>query len=254
MSSASQARNVAHAITGSDLDRGQAAADRAEAAADRVQAAADRRAAARDRAEAARLRAESANDLKSAATDELTGMWTRKFGLEEVSRELERASRTGAPLIVAFIDVDGLKQVNDSRGHVAGDALLRLASETLRAHVRPYDVVVRYGGDEFVCAMSNLSALDARQRFVKVAEGLRAVDEEHSITFGIAEALPGDSLQALIARADAELLEARGLLKKDSSRISPEASTLGQLALRARTPAEAQRPINAAPSAREMRD
>lgn len=214
MSSASQARIVSRAITGRDLDPAHAAADRAEAAADRVRAAADRREAARDRAEAVRLRAESANDLKSAATDELTGAWTRKFGLKEVSRELERSSRTGAALIVAFIDVDGLKQVNDSRGHVAGDALLQLAGETLRAHVRPYDVVVRYGGDEFVCAMSNLSAFEARQRFVNVAEVLRAVDPEHSITFGIAEALPGDSLQALIARADAELLEARRSLKE----------------------------------------
>jgi diguanylate cyclase (GGDEF)-like protein len=193
----------------SDRDLARAAADRAEAAADRVHAADDRKEAARDRAEAVRLRAESANDLKSATTDDLTGAWTRRFGLQEASRELERATRTGGALVLAFIDVDGLKQVNDSRGHVAGDALLRLAGETLRAHVRPYDVVVRYGGDEFVCAMSNLSALEARQRFVKIAEALRAVDAEHSITFGIAEALPADSLQTLIARADAELLEAR---------------------------------------------
>jgi PleD family two-component response regulator len=75
-------------------------------------------------------------------------------------------------------------------------------------------VVVRYGGDEFVCAMSNLSASEASQRFVKVAEALRAVDAEHAISFGIAEALPGDGLQALIARADAELLEARRSLKE----------------------------------------
>ena len=64
-------------------------------------------------------------------------------------------------------------------------------------------------GDEFVCAMSNLSGFEAGQRFVKIAEALRAVDAEHSITFGIAEALPTDSLEALIDRADAELLEAR---------------------------------------------
>ena len=213
MSSASQARDVVHAITvratGSDLDLAMAAADRAEAAADRVRAADDRQEAARDRADAVRLRAESASELKLAATDELTGVWTRKFGLQELSHELERANRTGGALIVAFIDIDGLKQVNDSRGHVAGDALLQLTGETLRAHVRPYDVVVRYGGDEFVCAMSNLSASEATQRFVNVADALRAIDDEHSITFGIAEALPGDGLLALIARADAELLQAR---------------------------------------------
>jgi diguanylate cyclase (GGDEF)-like protein len=213
VSSAPHPRDVVHAgwvrATGSDLDLAQAAADRAEAAADRVRASDERQEAARDRAEAARLRAESATELKSAATDELTGVWTRKFGLQELSHELERANRTGGVLIVAFIDVDGLKQVNDSKGHVAGDALLRLAGETLLASVRPYDVVVRYGGDEFVCGMSNLSVTEATQRFVNVADALRAVDSEHSITFGIAAALPGDGLVALIARADAQLLEAR---------------------------------------------
>src|SRR5206468_3734453 len=79
-----------------------------------------------ERAEALRSRTESAASLKLAKTDELTGAWTRKFGLEEVSRELERAHRTGATLVLAFVDVDGLKQVNDTRGHLAGDALLKL--------------------------------------------------------------------------------------------------------------------------------
>jgi diguanylate cyclase (GGDEF)-like protein len=190
-------------------DRARAAADRAKAADDRRRAAADREEAARERAEALRNRAESADNLKLATTDELTGAWTRKFGLEEVSRELERAHRTGATLVLAFIDVDGLKQVNDSQGHLAGDALLRLVGEILRANVRPYDVIVRYGGDELVCAMPNLTGPEARARFKTIAAALTAIDAEHSITFGLAEAEPADSLQALIARADADLLEAR---------------------------------------------
>jgi diguanylate cyclase (GGDEF)-like protein len=86
-----------------------------------------------------------------------------------VSRELERAHRTGASLALAFIDVDGLEQVNDSQGHLASDTPLRLVGETLRANVRPYDVIVRYGRDELVWAMPNLSAPDARPRFEKIA-------------------------------------------------------------------------------------
>ena len=190
-------------------DRARAAADRAKAADDRVRAAADREEAARERAEALRNRAESADDLKLATTDELTGAWTRKFGLEEVSREVERARRTGATLVLAFVDVDGLKQVNDHQGHLAGDALLKLVGETLRANVRPYDVIVRYGGDELVCAMPNLTAPEARVRFEKIAAALTAIDAEHSVTVGLAEAEPADSLLELIARADADLLEAR---------------------------------------------
>lgn len=190
-------------------DRARAAADRAEAADDRARAAADRQEAARERAEALRQRTEAADDLKLAATDALTGAWTRRLGLEEVSRELERAHRTGASLVLAFIDVDGLKQLNDSQGRLAGDTLLQLLGETLRANVRPYDVIVRYGGDELICAMPNLSASEARARFEKIAALLTAADAKHSVTFGLAEAEPADSSQELIARADADLLQAR---------------------------------------------
>jgi diguanylate cyclase (GGDEF)-like protein len=182
---------------------------RSRARRDRKLAAADRAAAARELAEAVRLRLQAANDLKSATTDELTGAWVRKFGLEEASRELARAYRTGVGFALAFVDVDGLKQVNDRRGHLAGDTLLERVGETIRAHIRPYDVIVRYGGDEFVCVMSDLGALEARERFDRVAEVLGKVDAEHSVTFGLAEAVAGESLEALIARADADLLEAR---------------------------------------------
>jgi two-component system cell cycle response regulator len=111
--------------------------------------------------------------------------------------------------VLAFVDVDGLKQVNDSEGHLAGDALLQLVGETIRANVRPYDVIVRYGGDEFVCAMPNISAHEARTRFEKIAAALAAVRAGHSVTFGLAEADRGDDLKELLARADADLLEAR---------------------------------------------
>ena len=131
------------------------------------------------------------------------------FGLEEVSRELERAHRTGGTLVLAFVDVDGLKQVNDNEGHLAGDALLQRVGETIRASVRPYDLIVRYGGDELVCAMPNLSPHEARTRFEKIAAALTAVSPEHSVTFGVAEAERGDGLKELLARADADLLDAR---------------------------------------------
>jgi diguanylate cyclase (GGDEF)-like protein len=190
-------------------DRARAAADRAKAADDRARAAAERQQAARERAEWLRDGAHLQARLELSATDELTGARTRGFGLEEVSRELERARRTGAPLALAFIDVDGLKEVNDGRGHLAGDALLRLVGETVRANVRRYDVIVRYGGDELLCAMPGLRTAEARVRLEKVAAVLRAVDAEHSIAVGLAEAAPSDTLDDLISRADAELLKAR---------------------------------------------
>jgi diguanylate cyclase (GGDEF)-like protein len=192
-----------------ERDRARAAADRAKAADDRERAAADRDDAARERAEALRERTKAADNLKLATTDELTGARTRRLGLEEVSRELERAHRTGASLVLAFVDVDGLKAVNDSQGHLAGDALLRLLGQTLRTNVRPYDVIVRYGGDELLCAMPNLNSREARARFEKIAAALAAADSNYSVTFGLAEAGPDDNLQELIARADADFLQAR---------------------------------------------
>jgi diguanylate cyclase (GGDEF)-like protein len=192
-----------------ERDRARAAADRVKAANDRARAATDREEAARERAEALQRRNESAEDLRRATTDELTGARTRTFGLEEISRELERAHRTGGTLLLAFIDVDGLKQLNDTEGHLAGDALLRLVGETIRANVRPYDLIVRYGGDELVCAMPDLSAPEARARFRKIASALTVVSPYHSIAFGLAAAEPADGLQELLARADTDMLETR---------------------------------------------
>lgn len=111
--------------------------------------------------------------------------------------------------MLAFIDVDGLKHVNDTQGHLAGDALLQLVGETIREHVRPYDVIVRYGGDEFVCAMPGLNEAGAAARFSDIGNVLKAVDAQHSVSVGLAEARPGDDLELLLARADADLLEGR---------------------------------------------
>jgi diguanylate cyclase (GGDEF)-like protein len=192
-------------------DRERAAADRVKAADDRARAAIERTEAAADRAASLQMRTEAEAALKQAATDELTGARTRAFGLQETARELERAQRTGADLLLAFVDVDGLKQVNDTEGHPAGDALLRLTGATLLANVRSYDVVVRYGGDEFICAMPNVSEPTARSRFEQIAAALAAIDGEHSITFGLANADPADNVEQLVARADANLLDARHL-------------------------------------------
>lgn len=190
-------------------DRARAAADRVKAADDRKRAAAERDQATAERAEALRIRTEADAVVTFATTDELTGARTRTFGLEEMSRELERAHRTGAILVLAFVDVDGLKAVNDSQGHLAGDALLRRTGEALRASVRSYDVVVRYGGDEFICGMANVSETTARPRFEQVAAALASIDAEHSITFGLAHAEPSENLEELISRADENLLTTR---------------------------------------------
>jgi diguanylate cyclase (GGDEF)-like protein len=190
-------------------DRERAAIDRERAADDRAQAAADRLEAARERAEALRVREESRVLLREAATDQLTGVRSRYLGLDEAGRELERTRRTDARLLLAFVDVDGLKQVNDSKGHLAGDALLRAVGQALRAHLRPYDVIVRYGGDEFVCVQSSVDIAEATIRFETINRALAEIDAGYSISVGLAEARRGESLGELITRADRELLRTR---------------------------------------------
>jgi diguanylate cyclase (GGDEF)-like protein len=192
-----------------ERDRAVAAADRARAAEDRAKAAADRQEAIRERDEAFLAQAEARHDLLLAATDELTGAFTRKFGLENISREIERARRTQDSMLLAFVDVDGLKELNDTRGHSDGDRLLRHVVDKIRANVRAYDVIVRYGGDEFLCALPHLDLTVARNRMEKIAEELTAEDSQHSIAFGLAEYDQVGGLDELIARADTQLLEAK---------------------------------------------
>ena len=126
----------------------------------------------------------------------------------ELDREVARSHRTGEPLVIAFVDVDGLKAINDTAGHAAGDAVLRAASDTIRNHLRPYDVVVRFGGDEFLCGLPDISEAQASQRFDLIHSQL-AADHQASLTVGFACLEQGETLDGLVARADAAMYARR---------------------------------------------
>ena len=186
-------------------DRAAAALGRALAAADRERAAGDRAAAARDRVEVQFEIAALMRRVAAAETDALTGARTRRAGLADLDCEIDRARRTSAPLTVAYLDVVGLKTVNDTQGHAAGDALLHRVVHAVRAQLRSYDVVVRVGGDEFVCVLSGTTPADAAQRFDTVRAGLAAAPEPCEFKIGFAALRPGESGAELVGRADAEL-------------------------------------------------
>ena len=197
-------------------DRENAAVDRAAAAESRARAAADREQAARDREQAASERLQSREDrdellqqLAIAQTDGLTGTRARATGLEIVDREIDRARRTMVPLVVAYVDVVGLKAVNDADGHAAGDALLQRAVHAIRVHLRSYDVIVRIGGDEFLCVMSGATIEDAHQRFNVIETALAADPERCEIKVGFAALAAEDTAAEMIRRADAELPTSR---------------------------------------------
>jgi diguanylate cyclase (GGDEF)-like protein len=185
-----------------------AAADRAGALRDRLEAAGDRTQAADDREAAAADRALSAQEREISSVDELTGAYRRDAGTLELERETARAKRTNRPLVLAFVDVDGLKATNDSLGHAAGDQLLRQVVEACRACFRSYDLIVRYGGDEFVCSLMDLSFGQAAKRFSFIETDLSAAHQA-SISVGLAELEQDDSLEDLIERADEALYKER---------------------------------------------
>jgi diguanylate cyclase (GGDEF)-like protein len=209
-------------VTGAEVvlraaeQRRRAAAYRARAAEHRTRSARDRDAGAADREQAAHERLQALADRKALAaqlavaeTDALTGARTRAAGLRDLDRELERCRRTSSAMVVAYVDVVGLKAVNDTDGHGAGDELLKRTVAAIRNHLRPYDLIIRLGGDEFLCAMTTMTIVDARARFSEVAAALAKARGVTAIRHGFAELEPDDSCAELIARADRELLDNR---------------------------------------------
>lgn len=180
-------------------------AQREKAAIDRRRAEADRARAAGDRAQAALDRRRARMALQSAYLDGLTGVYTRALGLLTLQHEIDRAHRSGEPLVLAFIDVDALKAVNDRDGHAAGDTLLWSVATVIKSKVRSYDPIVRMGGDEFLCGFTNTALAAAARRVAEMSAALEQSQPAGSISVGLAELEPDETLEALIARADAGL-------------------------------------------------
>ena len=111
--------------------------------------------------------------------------------------------------MAAYVDVDGLKAVNDKHGHHAGDQLLQDVSRGLRRHMRSYDLLMRLGGDEFLCVLPGVTVDEARRRLECLGAELCAAPGARSISVGLAELRDGDGPRELIERADQDLLSGR---------------------------------------------
>lgn len=168
-------------------------------------AVADRAAAARDRLLAAADRQRAAAALADAYRDDLTGTLNRRPGRERMESEIDRAHRASTPLAVIFLDVVGLKRINDSHGHRRGDEVLAAAGTALRTTLRSYDVVMRYGGDEFVCALPGGTEETAVATIARVRRALDELMPGARLRAGYAQLLPTDTLDDVVHRADMAL-------------------------------------------------
>jgi diguanylate cyclase (GGDEF)-like protein len=112
-----------------------------------------------------------------ATHDALTGVWNRGTILETLDREPWRSKREGISLGVLIADLDHFKSINDTYGHLAGDAVLREVTKRMQSNIRPYDAVGRYGGEEFLILLPGCNSSEMREK----AERLRAAISEAPI-------------------------------------------------------------------------
>lgn len=150
--------------------------------------------------------------------DGLTGLLNRGAVIEQLTKELVRASRRGAPVSVLMGDLDHFKSINDTHGHAAGDAVLREAARRLKAGVRAYDNVGRLGGEEFICVLPECDAktgLAVAQRLCRslseTPTKFSGTEIAHSISIGVAATDQFGSARCdeLMRAADAALYRAK---------------------------------------------
>jgi diguanylate cyclase (GGDEF)-like protein len=142
--------------------------------------------------------------------DELTGVLARHAGLSAVGREVERCRRSDTKLVLGVVQVVALPAVNDSVGRDAGDEILRSVAAALTAMLRSRDVIVRSAGDKFVFSMAGVTLQVAEKRFQHVSLLLGDKAPESSVTIGFTDLRSGDTVDDMVARAEAAAVVPKG--------------------------------------------
>lgn len=156
---------------------------------------------------------------RQATTDSVSGLLNQRSFEAKVERELDRSGRTGRPFVLALMDIDDFKRVNDAHGHVAGNAAIARLGAALRARVRPIDAAARFGGDEFALVLSEMDEGAALEVMSAVHADLRSPAPAAScpaftVSAGVAGWRPElRTVRDLVAAADRELYRAKGLGK-----------------------------------------
>jgi two-component system cell cycle response regulator len=149
-----------------------------------------------------------------AAHDPLTGLYNRGAIVGILQNELLRAARERKPVSIIMADIDHFKQINDTRGHSAGDAVLRRAAERMQASVRSYDAVGRYGGEEFLIVFPGCSARMAKERAEQIRlilsePGPNPTEDPITVSMGVASASNPTQGEDMLSCADDALYRAK---------------------------------------------
>lgn len=149
--------------------------------------------------------------------DQLTGVWNRSSMLQKLSEEYSRMLRNGQPCCLCMMDLDHFKVVNDSYGHVAGDMVLQSTTEVAKKRLRTYDSIFRYGGEEFLFCLPNISVDVATTAMDRIRADLEAnivtipngTEVHVTASFGVTPFLTDLSLEENIETADRALFCAK---------------------------------------------
>lgn len=153
-----------------------------------------------------------------ATRDELTGLPNRRAMQDLMGLEHRRSLRSGRPMLLAQLDIDHFKRINDAHGHATGDRALQAFASVVRASVRDTDVLARWGGEEFVLLLSETRLDDARDLVERLRQAVATMEIPHTegvlrmtVSVGLAMHLPGDTVDLTLERADQALYTAKSL-------------------------------------------
>jgi diguanylate cyclase (GGDEF)-like protein len=156
-----------------------------------------------------------------AASDPLTGLANYRKLLDVLDTETERTLRTGRPFAVLLLDLDGLKKINDTHGHLVGSRALCRLADILRFHCRAIDTAARYGGDEFALVLPEAREEEAQLVMTRIHETLSADQEDPPISASIGASIyhgEGERVEKLLKEADQNLYEEKSRRKSAATK------------------------------------
>jgi len=156
------------------------------------------------------------------ATDPLTGLANYRRLIEAIELEIKRYGRSGRPFAVLFFDLDGLKKVNDTHGHLVGSRALCRLADVLRAHSRQIDTPARFGGDEFAVVLPETTSAQAQQIAARIRDRIASDGENPPISAAVGSAVfpdDGESIEKLLSAADRALY---GMKRPPAAPTSPQ--------------------------------